>query len=138
MRREDAVDSPSCVVKHFHIEKELVHLRVNNPDVSRCQAKHQIDRVVEVVWLNEAKSCEYIRLVPETLGLLARQLTLLVLQLEVLRDSPEVVAAVGDSHELVSIHLGVGVPAALLNSDWDHGLAKDVLVAIHEVPNRKC
>jgi hypothetical protein len=44
------------------------------------------------------------------------------------------VAFLRNCHELISVLLDVWVPLALDDADRDHGLAKDVFVAVHEVP----
>ena len=136
MGREDPLDTSSRVVKHFHFEEELIYARIREPNVPGAEANQQVDGMVKLVRLNIRQAREGVALVSEALRL-SWQLALLVLQLQVRRDLPIVVAAVRNRHKLVATSLifHVGVPRR--SDDWNrhHGLAENVLVSINEVPN---
>lgn len=93
---------------------------------------------MEVARLYEMRRGELIGLVLETLMRLRGQFSILVLKLQILRNPPIVVLPLRDSHEFVSVLLNVRIPLTLLDGDWDHRLAKHVLVPIDEVPYREC
>ena len=120
MRREDFLDSTCVIVEDLDIIKVLVCPRISDPDVARLKPKHHVDRVMEIVGLNEGQRGEHVSLVTEAFRLLLRELSLLVLELKVFGYSPVVVASIRNSYEFISVAFDVWIPGSGFYDNWEH------------------
>ena len=90
--REDALNSTAGVGEHLNFEDVLVDSGVEQPNVSSGQAEHEVDGMVQRVGLDKADGTELLCVIDKTV--LRRQVSLLVLQLQVLSDAPVVVDSI--------------------------------------------
>ena len=135
LRGENPLHSSAIVIKNLDTVQKLVYPSVGDPRVARLQTHEHIHRVVQIVWLDEAESSELVAFIFESFSRLLRQLSLLVLHLQIRGYSPVVIAPVCYGHKLICVLLEVRVPAGGCDGDRDHGLAENVFVAVEEVPN---
>lgn len=92
---------------------------------------------MKLIWLHVRQARECVILVSESICL-RRQLTFLVLELQVWRYLPVVVTSIRYRDELVATSLifEVWVPSGSYDWNWDHRLTEYILMSIDEVPDR--
>lgn len=91
--------------------------------------------MVHLVRLDEGDTREGVRLVFESLGVFGGKFSLLELKLQIFRNPPVVVAAVGDGYKFIGALLQEWVPGSVVDQKGNHALAEDVLVTVDKVPD---
>ena len=137
--REYSLNSACCIIKYLDLKKELVDTRISKPNVAGSQSYEQVQGMMQLIRFDICQTCEGICLIAETIGL-RRQLTFLILKLQILIYFPVMIAAIRYGDELIAtlLIIGVWVPSSGFDWNWNHRLTENVLVSINKVPHCNC
>ena len=120
MTAVDSVNASSLLSENSDVEEILIDFCIHHPDIPTLKSQHHVDTVVVLVRLHKAQGCKLVSLRLKAFSRLLRHLSFLVLQPQLVVNSPVVVATVRDCNEFVGTLLSIRVPSSLDNRNWDH------------------